>query len=137
MHESGSQKRFRGILKSNRTETWNDLNGMKHVLHALGLSETITLLGHLNDTCFTQKYNIGTHLAPDWKLESFYQQKQCRALDRERMAILEAFLCISPSVQSAELLLHQQQLHQITHEFTQTIIADIFCAIQDDTVNEE
>ena len=105
------------------------MNGVGHVLHCLGLSETISLLGNLNDTYFTQKYDDVPYPVQEWRLTPFLKEKN-RPQDREELAMLEVFLNVASENQHPPAA-------SIRLEIMKSVVSDILKHIHTDTVNHK
>lgn len=92
--ESSSLQKIKKLFRPRKRD---QTQGLGQVLRALGLSETIALLGKLNDSCFMLKYDLLADPAEEWRLTSFCDEQTFDPRDREKLALLEVFLCIGAS----------------------------------------
>ena len=105
------------------------MHGVGHVLHCLGLSETISLLGNLNDTYFTEKYDDVPYPVQEWRLTPFLKERS-RPQDREELAMLEVFLNVATENQYAPAA-------SIRLEIMKSVVSDILKHIHTDTLNHK
>lgn len=126
--DSRGLRRIKKLFRPKKDEESDEeTQGVGHALNALGLSETTSLISMLNDVCLAQKCDFLPDPVQDWNLLPFQQNRECTVREREKLAILEVFLCCCSALEAATTL---------SCSITKSVIADLMRSVQKENLNE-